>query len=141
MPDYTYLPSFATAAINYHNVDLDSNSIKLDYETGRGRNNPLNLKRLTRATPRFTLKPAEIKGGKFTGWFADSEHTAAVDTVGPVPPVSVHPILHAAYENTEYPITYHLDGGTNHPDNPLTYTIVSPSLYPVSYTHLTLPTN
>lgn len=129
LPDYTYLPSFATAAINYHNVDLDSNSIKLDYETGRGRNNPLNLKRLTRATPRFTLKPAEIKGGKFTGWFADSEHTAAVDTVGPVPPVSVHPILHAAYENTEYPITYHLDGGTNHPDNPLTYTIVSPSLY------------
>lgn len=125
----TYPPSFATAVINYHSVDLDSNSIKLDYETGRGRNNPLNIKRLTWATPRFTLQLAEIRGGEFTGWFADSEHTSAVDTVGPVPPAKIQALLHAAYENTAYPITYHMDGGANHPDNPGSYTIESPSLY------------
>lgn len=120
-------PCYATTTINYHAVDEDSNSVEVSFETGRGDNSPHNIERVTRATPVFDLFPAEVDGGKFLGWYADAGHTTSVDSIGPVPLTTLHPVLHAAYEDTVYNITYHLDGGTNDPLNPGSYTIVSPS--------------
>lgn len=122
------LPTYAVGIINYHGVDEDSNSVEVGFNAGRGVNSPLNISRITRATPLFTLQPAEARGGKFLGWFADAGHTDDVDTLGPVPTGSLPAMLHAAYEDTVYNVTYHLDGGTNDPRNPSTFTVTSPSL-------------
>lgn len=121
-------PCYATAVINYHYVDEDSNSVEVSFETGRGDNSPLNIERVTRATPVFNLFPAEVDGGRFLGWYADAGHSTGVDSIGPVPLDQIHPVLYAAYEDTASSISYHLDGGTNNPLNPDAYTIVSPSI-------------
>lgn len=126
-PGQTYQPSYATAVINYHDVDLSRNTESIQYETGRGINSPFNISRMTRAAAGFELQPATVDGGTFLGWFSDPEFTNPVDTIGPMPFGEVPPVLYAAYEDTAYNITYHLDGGINHPDNPDSYTIVSPS--------------
>ena len=123
-----YLPCYATAVMNYHSVDEDINSVEMGFETGRGRNSPLNIRHVTRATPEFELLPAEVDGGRFLGWYADAGHTTGVSSIGPASLSSLPPVLYAAYEDTSYSITYHLDGGTNDPLNPDSYTIVSPSI-------------
>jgi uncharacterized repeat protein (TIGR02543 family) len=56
------------------------------------------------------------------GWFTDAEFTQEKAEIS----LGEHGelALYAKWVLTEYSITYHLDGGTNHEDNPTSYTIL-----------------
>ena len=55
----------------------------------------------------------------FMGWYLDPEGKEAFEDVQ-MPDKDI--LLYAKWSMTHYPITYHLDEGTNHPDNRMTYT-------------------
>lgn len=62
-------------------------------------------------------------GYRFIKWSDDSTANPRTDTnvMGPI-------AVEAEFAAIEYTITYHLDGGTNHEDNPATYTIESDTI-------------
>jgi len=65
-------------------------------------------------------------GFNFGGWFLDAGHTSQWDfnnTVG-----GENFTLYAKWTAIVYVITYYLNGGINHPDNPLTYTVEDPDI-------------
>ena len=60
-------------------------------------------------------------GYTFGGWFADAERTTQWDFNSTVGGESF--TLYAKWTAIVYVITYYLNGGVNHPDNPATYTV------------------
>lgn len=69
----------------------------------------------------FVFKPATCKGYEFKGWYLDenfqTEITSLEGCTGNI-------TLYAKWEIARYTITYELDGGVNHKDNPAFYTIL-----------------
>lgn len=69
----------------------------------------------------FVLGTASRGSGfEFDGWYADSLFTKKITEIpaGNTEDVTVY----AKWSPKTYTITYHLNGGTNHPDNPSTFT-------------------
>ncbi|MBQ6661656.1 MAG: InlB B-repeat-containing protein [Lachnospiraceae bacterium] len=75
-------------------------------------------------------KSSPVRSGYwFLGW-SDSKTATSVKYKGDsVLTLTKNTTLYAVWSLRTYKITYHLDGGTNHPDNPATYKITSPALY------------
>lgn len=72
-----------------------------------------------RAGDEFTFFEATRPGYIFDGWYLDAEFTNRVyDLTGR----SGDFTLYAKWKEGNYTITYELDGGENHPDNPANYT-------------------
>ena len=67
----------------------------------------------------FVLEEAYREGYNFEGWYLDSQLTTKVTEIpaGNTEDVTVY----AKWSPSEYKITYHLNGGTNNPDNPTSY--------------------
>lgn len=63
----------------------------------------------------------ERTGYEFDGWFYNDEEWDFSQ------PFNTDLILVAHYSAINYTITYYLSGGVNHPDNPATYTIETPT--------------
>ena len=70
---------------------------------------------------KFVLETASREGYDFEGWFADSLLTKKITEIpaGNTEDVTVY----AKWKLVVYKITYHMNGGINHPDNPGTFTI------------------
>ena len=62
----------------------------------------------------------------FDGWYTDDKYTTKWDFDKDV--VTSNMTLYAKWKTVEYKISYDLDGGTNHSDNPSSYTIESESI-------------
>ncbi|MFR7590837.1 MAG: InlB B-repeat-containing protein [Longibaculum sp.] len=62
----------------------------------------------------------------FDGWYTDDKYTTKWDFDKDV--VTSNMTLYAKWKPVEYKISYDLDGGTNHSDNPSSYTIESESI-------------
>jgi len=94
----------------------------ITYNLDDGENNPANPASFTVVTPTITLEPAIKVGYTFGGWYTESAFTNAVTKI----PLGYHEAvtLYAKFTAIEYDITYNLDGGTNNPLNPDTYTIL-----------------
>jgi uncharacterized repeat protein (TIGR02543 family) len=65
------------------------------------------------------MEKAWREGYNFDGWYLDSQLTTKVTEIpaGNTEDVTVY----AKWSPSEYKITYHLNGGTNNPDNPTSY--------------------
>ena len=63
------------------------------------------------------------QGKKFKEWRIVSGNVTIANNTFTIGTANV--IIEAVWENIIYTITYHLDGGTNHPSNPSNYTIES----------------
>ena len=75
-------------------------------------------------------KSSPVRSGYwFLGWSDSKTATSAKYKGDSVLTLTKNTTLYAVWSLRTYKITYHLDGGTNHPDNPATYRITSPALY------------
>lgn len=72
-------------------------------------------------TPTITLTAATRTGYTFDGWFTNSSYTTQVTQI-PLGSVESR-VLYAKWTAIEYTITYVLNGGTNHANNPTKYSI------------------
>lgn len=70
---------------------------------------------------KFVLETASREGYDFEGWFTDAQFANKITEIpaGNTEDVTVY----AKWKPIVYKITYHMNGGTNHPDNPGTFTI------------------
>ena len=103
-------------------------SYNINYILDGGTNHPDNPATYTIESPTITLKDPTKNGFTFKEWTPDN----GIITEGSTNDKT----FTAHWIPIEYTITYILGGGTNHPDNPATYTIVdtpitlkAPSLY------------
>ncbi|QNM05785.1 InlB B-repeat-containing protein [Qiania dongpingensis] len=84
------------------------------------------------------LKAPVRPGYTFLGWYKEPERTNRVDHLPPydasdgesfIPPEPPEAVtLYAKWQLEAYTITYILDGGTNNPANPASYTVESPDI-------------
>ncbi len=89
----------------------------ITYELNGGTNHPLNIAGYEPGDV-FKFYPASKEGYDFKGWYLDSAFTQKVtDLTGR----SGDFTLYAKWGKADYTITYVLDGGVNHPDNPAGY--------------------
>ena len=95
----------------------------ITYNLNGGTNHVSNPTTYTVLTEGVTLQDPTKAGYTFEGWFTDSEFETAFTgiTEGSTGNITVY----AEWEIIDYTITYNLDGGTNHGDNPETYTILT----------------
>ncbi len=70
---------------------------------------------------KFVLETASREGFDFEGWFTDSLLTQKITEI---PANNTEDVtVYAKWKLVVYKITYHMNGGVNHPDNPGTFTI------------------
>lgn len=70
----------------------------------------------------FVLEKAYSDGYTFDGWYVDSLFTKEIKEI---PEDNTEDItVYVKWKPVVYTITYHLVGGVNHPDNPITYTVL-----------------
>ncbi len=70
----------------------------------------------------FVLEKAYSDGYTFDGWYVDSLFTKEIKEI---PEDNTDDItVYVKWKPVVYTITYHLVGGVNHPDNPITYTVL-----------------
>ena len=70
----------------------------------------------------YVLADPAKKWYEFDGWFTD---TLFKNKVTEIPAGNTEDVtVHAKWKIQEYTITYHLNGGVNHPDNPTKFTIL-----------------
>lgn len=69
----------------------------------------------------FVLETASREGYDFEGWFTDSLLTKKITEIPANNTENV--TVYAKWKLVVYKITYHMNGGNNHPDNPGTFTI------------------
>jgi uncharacterized repeat protein (TIGR02543 family) len=87
----------------------------VNYTLNGGTNHSDNLFKYTVESPTITLQAPTRTGYEFAGWLPDN--TIAAGSTG-------DKTFAAQWsEAIVYSITYKLDGGTNHPDNPAGYTV------------------
>ncbi|MBQ3375504.1 MAG: InlB B-repeat-containing protein [Erysipelotrichaceae bacterium] len=78
----------------------------------------------TTSSSTITLPRPTRTGYTFDGWYTAKTGGTKVGTANsPYAPKQAGETLYAHWTPIQYRITYILDGGTNHPDNPATYTI------------------
>ena len=90
------------------------------YELDGGQNNANNPATYT-GTEEITLSAPTKNGYTFVKWVDEDGETVTVIAVGTTGDIT----LTAVWEIIEYTITYDLDGGENHADNPTKYTVAS----------------
>ena len=74
----------------------------------------------------FDLGKAYSLGWTFDAWYSDSLLTQKVTGI---PAKNTDDItLYAAWTPVVYKVTYHMNGGVNHPDNPTTWTVLDGSI-------------
>ena len=99
----------------------------ITYNLGGGTNASGNPATYTIQSPAITLSAPTRTGYTFGGWYANSGLTGnQVTTIGGGSTGNVE--LWAKWTPTQYTITYNLGGGTNHGDNPTTYTVESAAI-------------
>lgn len=91
------------------------------YHLNNGMNNAENMPTYTIVDTPIVLANPTKRGYDFAGWFSDEGLTEAVSEI----PANAtgNQEFWAKWTPIEYTITYNLDGGTNNPDNPMTYVI------------------
>lgn len=107
----------------------NSDYYKIDYQMNGG-----TIKEKNPAAIRDLVQPIILKYptkayATFDGWYSDEMFTnknkiTVLDTniLVALDNGNQHITLYAKWENNTYPIHYELNGGSNHPDNPDTYT-------------------
>ena len=101
----------------------------IGYEMNGGSNHPANPSAMGMVPPPVTLKDPSKTYSAFDGWYADPHFTEGPITILDAAALNAlsdenhHLTLYAKWADTTYPILYELDGGTNHPENPDTYTV------------------
>lgn len=92
----------------------------IEYQLNGGVNHPDNPIEYTSGTGATLYEPTR-EGMVFKGWFLDAGLTRGLDSIDKK--TSGNLVLHAGWEKVKstYTITYVLDGGVNHPDNPVSY--------------------
>ena len=99
----------------------------ITYNLGGGTNASGNPATYTIQSTTITLSAPTRTGYTFGGWYANSGLTGnQVTTIGGGSTGNVE--LWAKWTPTQYTITYNLGGGTNHGDNPTTYTVESAAI-------------
>ena len=99
----------------------------ITYNLGGGTNASGNPATYTIQSTTITLAAPTRTGYTFGGWYANSGLTGnQVTTIASGSTGNVE--LWAKWTPTQYTITYNLGGGTNHGDNPSTYTIESAAI-------------
>ncbi len=96
----------------------------ITYNLNEGTNNAENPATYTIETPTITLQDPTRTGYTFGGWFAAADFSGSA-TATIAKGSSGAKTLWAKWTPTTYTIAYTLNGGTNHGDNPGTYTIVT----------------
>lgn len=99
---------------------ITRNLLAITYELNGGTNNASNPAGYE-AGDTFTFAPATRNGYIFKGWFLDEEFNIPITGVEGY---SEDLTVYAKWEIEIYTITYELNGGTNHKDNPATYTFL-----------------
>ena len=99
------------------------NTYSIKYYLDGGTNNSSNPKTYTVESNFYFKKPTRT-GYTFIGWFDSSDKKVSAIYPGTIGDV----ILTAKWSLTNYSITYYLNGGTNHPDNPNSYTMLSETI-------------
>lgn len=101
--------------------------INIDLNGGnRYRGNPVYPPDLLRVrwasdSAAYVLADPAKKWYEFDGWFTD---TLFKNKITEIPAGNTEDVtVHAKWNVKEYKITYHLNGGTNHADNPATFTV------------------
>ncbi len=99
----------------------------ITYNLGGGTNASGNPATYTIQSPAITLAAPTRTGYTFGGWYANSGLTGnQVTTIASGSTGNVE--LWAKWTPTQYTINYNLGGGTNHGDNPTTYTVESAAI-------------
>ena len=94
----------------------------ITYNLDGGKNHADNPANYTVETETIWLKPAEKKGYTFKGWYNNAACSGSPVT-DIVRGSTGYKEFWAKWEAISYTITYDLDGGKNHTDNPANYTI------------------
>jgi len=99
--------------------EIVENEYTITYFLGGGQNHANNPATFRERDLPLTLEPATRAGHDFVGWFTNPSFTGeAVTQITQVGNV----VLYAQFEaETVYTITYILNGGTNHANNPATF--------------------
>ena len=111
--------SFAMPNYDYP-LEAKWNYFTIKYDLNGGTNNPNNPKSYTVDSNKITLSDPTRSGYQFTGWTYNGNKITEID-----PALLDNITLVANWKAKTYSITYELDGGTNDPDNPTSYTIES----------------
>ena len=77
-------------------------------------------------TETITLKDPVKPGYTFGGWYKDAEFTTQVTEI--IQGSTGNITLYAKWELESYTITYELEGGTNAPENPASYNVVTETI-------------
>lgn len=108
-----------------NNITLVANwkahDYSITYELNGGTNNSSNPSSYTIESSTITLKNATRHGYTFDGWYKDSNFTYEIKTIDNGSYGNL--VVYAKWKPISYSINYNLNGGTNNPSNPLTYTI------------------
>ena len=100
-----------------YNLEAKWNNFNITYKLEGGINDEDNPDHYTVESGVFALKPAHKDGYRFDGWKLGDDIITSVDSNW-----LRHIELTAVWGIDEYTITYHLNGGTNNPNNPTTFT-------------------
>ena len=134
---WTYAYSVNGSAISGNTFDISADAsvtvtrtpidYTITYNLGGGTNASGNPATYTIQSPAITLAAPTRTGYTFGGWYANSGLTGnQVTTIGGGSTGNVE--LWAKWTPTQYTINYNLGGGTNHGDNPSTYTVESAAI-------------
>ncbi len=94
-------------------------SYQIDYVLNGGINSSQNVTNYDVETDTLVLEPPTRACYDFAGWYAESEYQTAITAISKGG--TGDQTLYAKWTPTVYQICYELEGGTNHPENPLEY--------------------
>ena len=110
-----------------NNIELTArytlNNYSVRYELNNGTDNVNNVKVYNVEMDNIQLVDSEKTGYDFVNWTLDGEPVTEINTH-----LCKNLILTANFTPTVYTITYVLNGGTNSENNPITYTIETPTI-------------
>ena len=99
-------------------IDDSIQNYTVTYHLDGGTNHEDNIVSFTKSDPSFLLKEPTKDGYVFLGWYSDDTYSNSVASIDTSKEKNYD--LYAKWElidNTIYTITYHLDGGSNDPEN------------------------
>jgi uncharacterized repeat protein (TIGR02543 family) len=97
----------------------------ISYNLNGGTNAAGNPASYTVESPAITLAAPTFAGYTFQGWYDNDEFTGPAVAMIPAGSTGAK-TFYAKWTLDTYAITYHLNGGSNHAENPTTYTVESP---------------
>ena len=105
----------------YTAVWIKEGNYSITYELNGGTNAPENPASYNVETGTITLKDPVKTGYTFEGWYKDGGFTTKVTEITQGTTGNI--TLYAKWEPVSYTITYELNGGTNAPENPVSYNV------------------